>query len=247
MHSFDAIAGRQTSEGWVDLPMRFRGRFLHLFFAVAATPVRRRLAEVGLAAVTARGRALVALDVLDYTESTVGPYLELSLGLVARRHGVRSLGVWIDELPVTVPAARAAGREIWGFPKIERDIVLEERGGRIRAGLPGEALVEVAAPRSPALRLPLPLAPYSVLDGRLLRTPLRVTSSLRLIPPSSFEMRLPGDGPVADGLRRYGIEGARPLLASWGDDMVASLHPGEDLGSAPAPVRRVREGATASP
>jgi hypothetical protein len=228
-----ARAGQATSEGWVDLPMRFRGAFLHLFYAVPVAPVRARLHEVGLQAVTARGCALVAVDVLEYTQSTVGPYLELSLGLVAKRGGARSLGVWIEALPVTIAAARAAGCEIWGFPKTVRDIVLAQGADGIRAGLPGEVMISLSAPRGPALRLPLPLAPYSALDGTLLRTPLRVSARSRLVPLGEYALALEGDGPVASAIRRFGIDAARPLMASWGDAMRAQLHPGRPAGAAP--------------
>jgi hypothetical protein len=229
MRAPDGPHGQRTSEGWVDLPMRFEGQFLHLFYAVPAAPVRGRLAEVGLRPVTVRGRALVALDILHYDKSTVGPYLELSLGLVARGIGARSPGVWIDELPVTAPAARAAGCEIWGFPKTVRDIVLECGPGGIRAGLPGEAMVSLGAPRGPTVRLPLPLAPYSRHEGTLLRTPLRVTASCRLVPRTAYRLRLEGNGPMATAMRRYGVDTAEPFLASWGDAMVASLHPGRSV------------------
>jgi hypothetical protein len=226
MHTSHARSGQATSEGWVDLPMHFRGSFLHLFYAVPVAPVRERLREVGLQPVTARGRALVALDVLEYTDSTVGPYLELSLGLVASRGGPRSLGVWIEALPVTIAAARAAGCEIWGFPKIVRDIVLAQGNNGIQGGLPGEAMITLPRPRGPAVRLPLPLAPYSELDGVLLRTPLRVSARTRLVPPGDYGLALDGDGPVAAAMRRFGVDRSRPFLASWGDAMTAQLHPG---------------------
>jgi hypothetical protein len=82
------------------------------------------------------GKALVSMIFFQYRNVTIGPYDEVTITIVVRpkmlsdpspyltkvlfkKRGASwgNMGAYVLEMPVTIPAARAAGREIWGYPK----------------------------------------------------------------------------------------------------------------------------------
>jgi len=46
-----------------------------------------------------------------------------------------TIGAYVLEMPVTIPQARAAGREIWGFPKFETKIPFKLERKRFEFGV----------------------------------------------------------------------------------------------------------------
>jgi hypothetical protein len=93
------------------------------------------------------GKAMVSLTFFNYQEVTVGPYDEvvvsfvvypeglgppsvptLTLALLKRERFWQKMGMYVLEMPVTIPGARAAGREIWGYPKFLTEITHEFKG-----------------------------------------------------------------------------------------------------------------------
>ena len=82
------------------------------------------------------GKAMVSIVFFQYRKVTIPAYDEVAITIVVRpkmlpdpspyitkilfkKRGASwgNMGVYILEMPVTVPEARAAGREIWGYPK----------------------------------------------------------------------------------------------------------------------------------
>ena len=117
-----------------------------------------------------------------YTDSPVGPYLELAIGEPARM-GLRP-GWCITTMVVDSPDSRVGGILNWGFPKelgtlrwsadgSSRELVWEERGIAVRATLRTGAVPVVVPVRSLQRRTDGPV----VVPGRLraLAHPARVT------------------------------------------------------------------------
>ena len=98
-----------------------------------------------------QANALVVVIVVDYADSTFGPYREAIQGIEC---------LWRDErrtavvaMALTSDAGCAAGREIWGFPKKMAAVTLEREDGRLRgtAVRQGELLVSASVVPTEAL------------------------------------------------------------------------------------------------
>src|SRR5262245_744097 len=121
-----------TSGGTCDLPILYRDASqLGLFFRIDLERARALLRDTTVEPWPILGAAMGAIYAWEYRDSTVGTYNEVGLGIQARRRGTRpslarlgldvraqdDQGIWVVSLPVTTEAARAAGVEIWGYPK----------------------------------------------------------------------------------------------------------------------------------
>jgi hypothetical protein len=136
------ISEALTSEGRVNLPMFFYNVGVrHLNYWVDYERVVPKLEGTGLAPLRFfNGKALISLIFYNYRDVSIGPYDEVTITIVVRPVAFRdpsvylptflrrsgkdwgSIGAYVLEMPVTIPQARAAGREIWGFPKFETRI-----------------------------------------------------------------------------------------------------------------------------
>lgn len=226
----------QTSAGPVTLPIEYRdGSLLNVAVFVPAAAVRALLPTTRLHPVAVRGKATLLLTIFEYRDTSIGPYNELSVAFLVRPEGLRGLaapGAWVQDLPVTTEIALAAGKEIWGYPKWVQPISWEQRGDTIHAGLPGELSVTTRVRRWPAVRVPIPFGTYTVLDGRLIQTALRLGGSVRFARGGAVHIDVTGDGRVARTLRAVGVDRASPAFAMWCDDLRATLPEGRDVGPA---------------
>ena len=191
-----------------------------------------RRGDVGLEPLAVRpGRALCMLVFVEYLDGDLGPYHEFGVCFPiqdpAGEHrsplgALRSLAAGdahalIHELPVDGEFTLAAGRGIWGFPKIMADFDVDHtsptKTGSLR--IDGRLVAELTVRRG----VPVPdnaseavLQSYSQLDGVTRRTPWRLTSTsgtrTRI---GGATLRL-GDHPIADELR--GLRLSRHALMS---------------------------------
>lgn len=229
---------RHLSVGNVTLPIEYRdGSLLNIVAFVRQAAVRALLPTTRLHPVVVRGKATMLLTIFEYRDTSVGPYNELSVAFLVRPEGsgLGAAGAWVQDLPVTTEIALAAGKEIWGYPKWVQPISWEHRGDTIRAGLPGELSVTARARRWPAIRVPVPMSTYTVHEGRLVRTTLRLAGSLRFARGGAVDVEVTGDGRVARTLRALGVDRRAPAFAMWCDDLRATLPEGRDAGRASEP------------
>ena len=113
-------------------------------YLVPAAAAQRLVAPTGLE-VTGPfpGRALMALAACRYDDTDLGPYHEVAVSFVVRRHdsptgataarrlrelATGAIGVYIHRLPVDQEFSCTAGRDIWGFPKWVTSIEIDEPG-----------------------------------------------------------------------------------------------------------------------
>jgi hypothetical protein len=120
------------------------------------------------------GKALVSLIFLQYRDVTIGPYDEVTITIVVRPKmlpdprvylpkilfkkrgaGWGNMGAYVLEMPVTIPAARAAGREIWGYPKFLTKIPNRLSGRKFEFGVldpdTGESILSVKGETGPGI------------------------------------------------------------------------------------------------
>jgi hypothetical protein len=244
-----------TTEGDVDLPiLYFDTSTLVAFFVADRDAVEAKLSGTGLRpALTVGGRALVGVAHYEYRQTGVGTYNEVGVALPVLPEGApaprnpiqalygsvdeRHMGFHILDLPVTTPAANAAGRELWGYPKFvapipfqldrksfESSVVDPDGHGDIFT-LSGRLLPSLPIP-------PMSLVLYSHHRGNLWRTVVNVRGRTNLRPGRSLKLRV-GDSThrMADNLRDLGLDGAHPIIVMDTNRFQSRLNAGVPVGT----------------
>ncbi len=250
----------ETSEGPAEFPILYYDTSV----VVALFMVDREAADAevraqGLRLAMTRGSSSVAFIAgYDYRVTSIGPYYEVGLAIPvvpadARAGGRwqqtlrdvdsqgRDLGYHVLHLPVSTATADAAGREVWGLPKFVtsmdvrhsgRDVLVrvdDPAGGEPIMELSGRAGIGVPAPS-------LPIVLYSYLDDAMLRTTVNVRGGNTLRAGGGVQLRI-GDSthPMAETLRRLGLDGKRPLSLLTTHDFQSRLNLGTPIGAAAEP------------
>ena len=233
------------SPGALSLPVLYRGA--HMVSVIYATNLRdanESLGEAGVTAVSiAADRALLTLSWFQYPESSIGPYAELAVAILARADGDQGrlplLRAWLGDrqiagyvlhLPVTSEVACTGGRERFGFPKTLAEINYERQAdgclAELRSG--GQRILTMRIPKRRSVPVPLAqLATFSVLNQTLLhaRVPIHgATPRLSSARGTVLTLDAPAT-PIARTLRALiGSRRALGVLSVHGFD--AELHAG---------------------
>lgn len=194
-------------------------------FSVRADRAQAMIDGSGLEVLPHRpGRSLVGLVFVRYVDGDLGPYDELGVCALVRRHdsaarrttwaNLRSLaagdaGVLIHRLPVDGEFTMAAGRGIWGFPKTlaNFDTELGAPTKHVRLSQDGQLVADLRV--RPGLPLPAPgsnlaLTAYSHLDGITRHTSWEMDPTGVRTRPGGAELSL-GDHPVGRELAALGL------------------------------------------
>jgi hypothetical protein len=235
------------SLGELELPVRYTdGSALACIYRVDLAAAREVVASESFEPLPVGGKAMAQLMALEYRESSVGPYNELGVLVLARRRGsipsamrtlmapasVEDAGWYVVSLPVTTGFTCASGREIWGFPKYVTRIDTDFDRDRVEVILGEELVIEHRA----RFGMPMPAPPYvffSELDGRLVRTVVPTKHKLRMGGARSVRLHITGNGPTSDAVRRLGLETRRPMMAARADHLDFTLPQGKPVGSVP--------------
>lgn len=228
-----------TSEGDVDFPILYYDNtvVLAMFWSDAAAAAAE-VADEGLRPGLVIGpKSAVILAFYHYRATTIGSYYEVGLAvpvvppqarvfpprflqaLLSADSRYRDLGYHVLHLPVTTPAANAAGREIWGFPKFVTpiDVTLTGRRVDLRVADPddvdGDPILSMSGKAGLGLCSPgVDLLLYSRLGDRTLRTTVTARGRGTVRMPGSLRLDVgSGTHPMAETLRRLGLDGARPV------------------------------------
>jgi len=247
-----------TSAGGVELPILLHdARNLLATFWVGWDHALPLVEEHGLRPVRfLGGRALAVTSFYEYRQTSIGPYNEVAVAIAVVRQGEsqprlpltalyagfdrRRTGFFIVDLPVTTAIACAAGREIWGYPKIVTTIDFKLAGRDFRGDVhhpsSGAPLLTMSGRIGHALPFPS-MSPvlYSTLDGRMLRSRVDVRGAVRLGLPGSLRLHLGvADHPLTTHLRDLGLEHARPFCVQHTHRFQAHLDAGEVTTEPPA-------------
>lgn len=231
---------RRTSVGEVDFPILYidTSTLVAGFWVDAAAAATFLQGQDLRLALTLGSRAMVMLAFYNYRVTTVGPYNEVGIAIPVVPSSApsgtrwlqaladvdspaRDLGYYVVHLPVTTAAANAAGREAWGLPKFitpidfklqGRDVAMRVRdpdqqqqsicelSGRMGLGVPGPSIGVVL---------------YSRLDGQKLRASVNVRGGGDLHLPGSLRLSVGASThPMAQSLRKLGLDGAKPVWLS---------------------------------
>lgn len=236
-----------TRQGKVGLPICYYNTAA-VFASFLVEPERARAvlpAELEPVLV-APGRALATIAFFHYADSSVGPYNEMGLAVGARPSRARGFrdtagwrpwqsllpGMYVVDLPVTTEIANAAGREIWGYPKIVVPIDFQLRGADIDCAVhdsDGSLLCRLKGRRGNGLALPASnLVTFTRRGDRLLRTVIDMRG--RMSNGGAGSVRLDGaasDHPLCRHLRGLDLPGRAPRLLQAGLGLRALLPAGE--------------------
>lgn len=243
-----------TSEGPVDLPILYYDvTNVVAMFRADRAGAERILADTGLDLAFARGeQALVALSFYEYRRTTVGVYNEVGVAIFCVPEGQRptrlgpaelyaplswrKVGAYVVDLPVTTPAANAAGRELWGYPKFVTDIPFHLDRRAIDTAVidpdDGSSICRLAGTIGRGVPVPpMSLVTYTRLKGSLIRTHVNVRGAVKACRPGSTRLRV-GESPhrMASNLRVLGLEEAKPVAVFVTDRFQSLLHAGVGVG-----------------
>lgn len=227
------IQGRE-----VTMPVRIRkASVASAMFVVPAGAAQQIIDYTGLeVAEVLPGRAICSLAFIRYEDGDLDSYHEFGVSFLVRRHdagprpgGLRgrlkdleNIGAFIHWLPVDQGFTLEAGRSIWGFPKEMADIPLHFDGRTKRCAVHLDGRMVIEATIKPGVPLPMPMpggggviSAYSCLDREVTRhVPWTMAPAGVRSRPGGARVRL-GDHPVADELRRLGLDRKRALATSF--------------------------------
>ncbi len=242
-----------TSEGDVELPACYFDSSNYVaLFRVNAAKAAEKLRDVPVQPVLVSRRAVVVLSFFKYRDTSLGPYHEVGLAVLVTPGGEQqtlgsftdlmeesrreSFGSYVLDLPVTTPAARAAGCEIWGYPKFVTELPIEFDGEHFKGQVldpEGKLIMELSGERGHVLPEEVPgmaVVTYSVLDGRLLRTRVETRSQCETSGGGAVRLAI-GDSPhrMAKNLRDLGLDSQTPKLMQTTEQFQSLLFQGEPV------------------
>ncbi|MYM97066.1 acetoacetate decarboxylase family protein [Duganella vulcania] len=180
------------------------------------------------------GKALAVVAFYAYRHTSIGRYNEVGTAIACVPRGTEPpawpllslfknldrnrLGFHVVDLPVTTPAACAAGRDIWGYPKFVTPIDFALQGasfsGAVHDPAGGAPIFSLSG--TAGLGLPAPLINlilYSTHQRGMLRALINIRGKGRLCLPGSLRLRIgPGSHPMAERLTALGLQDARPAF-----------------------------------
>lgn len=220
------MSSHQVLGKQVDMPVEIRTATAFMaMYSVPTDAAQKLIAHTGLEVLQWRsGRGLCGLVFVDYIDGDLGPYNEFGVTFMVRNHrgngktsvpadlhslATGNAGALIHQLPVDGEFTLAAGRGIWGFPKImaefETDHVSDLRRGKVSQDghLIAELTVKQGIP-TPGRGANTSLEAYSHLDGVTRHTSWDMNPSGVRTRLGGADLRL-GDHPIADELRSLGL------------------------------------------
>ncbi|GAA3238719.1 acetoacetate decarboxylase family protein [Actinocorallia longicatena] len=201
----------------ITMPVEIRrARVASAMFPVPARTAQRIVDYSGLTVSAALGRSLCSLAFVEYIDGDLGPYHELAVAFLVRQDDTPAPGAFIHWLPVDGEFTLAAGRGIWGFPKVLTHLPIDwSAPNRAAVWQDGRHVLSVQV--KPGLPVPdgagaPKIDAYSCLDGVTRRTPWTMAPSSVRMRPGGATVSL-GDHPAAEDLRRLGLD-RTPALSS---------------------------------
>jgi hypothetical protein len=226
----------------------------HLNYWVDYERVQPKLSGTGLVPCRFFNRkALVSLIFFDYRDVSIPAYQEVTITIVVRPLALKdpgvylgtflkrkgqdwgSVGAYVLEMPVTISEARAAGREIWGYPKFVARIPFRLTGNRfefeVRDPDTDGSIVEVEGMMGPGICMKATdLVTFSNLNDQIVRTIVDVDAdlTLRLARGVRVKVGTSAHG-MAANIRDLGLENLQPFLIMSSDNMRTRLNQGRPV------------------
>ncbi len=241
------------SKGPIELPACYFDASNYLaLFQVDADRAVEKLRGFPVQPVLVSRKAVAVLTFFVFRDSTLGPYLEVGLAILATLDSEsqtqisfgdlmkpscrESLASWVLDLPVTSPLGCAAGCEVWGYPKFVAQLSIELNGDGFQSRVvdtDGKLIMEMTGELGYVLSDEIPgMAPqtYSMRNGRLLRTTVATRSRCETSGGGSIRLSI-GDSQhrMAKNLQDLGLGGKMPKVMQTADDFQSILFAGEPV------------------
>ena len=172
------------------LPIKYRdGHVLSAIYLISSAKARGAIGSSKLHPLALpRNCGVAVLSLFDYLDTSIGPYREFSIGVLATPvpslpivivdalRGNAPVGAWILALPVTSPLACEGGIEIFGYPKtVQRiDVQFSNRTCSCVVHDGHDELVALTCPLRRGPRFPVNrLLTFTELNGQVMRTDIK--------------------------------------------------------------------------
>lgn len=245
-----------TSYTRTQVPMFFyniAARYIHYFLDYETA--KNKLEGTGLLPCRFfKNKALVSLIFFNYKEVSIGGYDEVTITIMAypesmepprnplgtilfkkKGHTWGNMGGYVLEMPVTIPAARAAGREIWGYPKFLTRIPFKLEGDRFEFGVKDpeteESIVEVKGEMGPGFMTPgFDLVSLNNYEDSIWRVITEVDAKVKTCLCKRIEVK-PGSGShrMAQNIRDLGFANKKPFIIMSTDKCRTKLNAGSPI------------------
>jgi Acetoacetate decarboxylase (ADC) len=245
------------SAGTTFLPCHFRKvHYTVCLFSTTKEVLIEKLNSTGLLPSLKWGsKYVVALGLIRYDDSDLGQYDEMIVSIPSIPAGVQPpLSSWLDlvgslekrkvgqhiiHIPVTSEFSRAAGYELWGYPKIvapvEHEFAEASLHSKVFDPVSKELIVEVKGKLGFGIpSIPLSLITYSFVDGRLMKTKVKVKGVMKLRLNHGLRLRVGlSNHPMANDLRLLGLDGKKPFLVMDTEKFQSVFYEGEIIETKP--------------
>lgn len=240
-----------TSAGEVAMPiLYYDASQLMAFFWIDCGRAQALLGEQ-YEVVRFGGKALCAVAFYEYRRTSIGPYNEMGTAIACVPRGTpppawpllslfksldqNRLGFHVVDLPVTTPAACAAGRDIWGYPKFVTPIDFSLQGasfsGAVHDPAGGAPVFSLAGTAGMGIGAPLiDLILYSTHQRGMLRALINIRAKGRLCLPGSLRLHIGASThPMAERMTAMGLQDARPAFIAHTHGLQLRLNSGAVL------------------
>lgn len=191
------------------------------------------------------GRAVIGIAAYNYTDTSIGPYGEVPVGIpvvmnkkrsrissmlpLLRESNYPGFGVLVHHLPVTGTAPRDAGRGIWGYTKFVADMTFRVTPEFFTCKMDEreQPILELHVPKQGfKLMDKKPLTTYSVKDKQLIKTVIKHQGIKRqALKPKGAYVKF-GNHPVAESITSLDISD-KPFISFYYTERSAVLPAGE--------------------
>jgi len=207
------------------------------------------------------GKALASLTFFNYQQVTVGAYEEVVLAAIVYPEALRppsmpfpkllfakkekrwkNMGMYVIEMPVTIPGARAAGREIWGFPKFLTRIPYRLSGNHFEFGVVDpdteESIVDVKGEAGLGLSVKaFDLVSFNNYEDTIFRVATEVDGKIKNCTCKSIEVKVgPSRHRMAENIRALGLDTAKPFVVMSSNYLRTRLNPGKPVADWKSPA-----------
>jgi hypothetical protein len=207
-----------------------------------------------------KGKAMVSLVFFNYQQVTIGGYDEVVISIMVYPESLGEpsfsfstilfvkkgdwwgkLGTYVLEMPVTIPAARAAGREIWGFPKFLTTIPYALSGNRFEFGVndpdTNESIVQVKGEMGAGFSAAaFDFVSFNNYEDTIFKVVTQANGKMKNCTCKSIEVKTgPSQHRMAKNIRDLGLENAKPFAIMSSDNLQTCLNPGKPVAEWKSP------------
>jgi hypothetical protein len=247
----DSLHEVSVSAGTTFLPCHFRKvHYTVCLFKTNKEALLQKLQGTGLLPALKWGKHyMVAVGLIRYDDCDLGQYNEVIVAIPSIPERLkqpfsswldlvsslknRKVGQYIIHIPVTSEFSKAAGNELWGYPKIvapvEHVFSSNALHSTVQDPLSKELIMEVKGELGFGIpSIPLSLLTYSFVDGKLFRTPVKVRGMMKLRLNHSLQLHVGSSAhPMANDLRLLGLDGKKPMLVMDTEKFQSVFYKGE--------------------